>query len=619
MDFLKNTSLALFSALTLTACVTPGPRQIGSDYGSQPPVAQYNGFRFYSIAPGTMSQDATRPHIRTVSDIQASDKLIRLYSDLSWKAYSAGDFDSFIVARSLALNMARARMAQSITTNVLTHSYMANEGNAVLPGSSVGFMPHKLYTEKSRRALSDIGDIQLSEMIDSAPSNSVQVASGPGFFGIPTMPAYGNQNRELQRQREQSGWGKDPRSILSMPVGSAYVATNKNGEKFIVENTPDGFLFYNNGQSPVRVNLEELDYFPVLDEPSPMRKKAAPIVHNMGQGLDSLGENLLRRGEYTGFAVATPPARIEITGWTETRRNIDQEGRITESKEANEKAKKAYQSNPAFAFAVKLMGFQRFEGTEQNKLRQQCVGGGRVPKIRYEGDALEYIRLSCLEYGGLIYTRRLIVTDDFKFKTMESIRNDQRVADQVKKVMDDGSLMESIASFVPGLGVVDSGMRCIGQESITGTVNKLYRHFYDGSNYRMGIEKFVEDVLPDNNDAGFVSKALDCSIAGGGFGKAAKTALASNPRYAEYAKSERLNKVVDTMSLFNQNFVGPGAGKAWGESFSIIDKNLGSGSSAGKLLKTVYETAQGSMGVTQLAEQLAGHQGLKALMQTWVR
>ena len=73
------------------------------------------------------------------------------------------------------------------------------------------------------------------------------------------------------------------------------------------------------------------------------------------------------------------------------------------------------------------------------------------------------------------------------------------------------------------------------------------------------------------------------------------------------------------MSLFNQNFVGPGAGKAWGESFSIIDKNLGAGSSAGKLLKTVYETAQGSMGVTQLAEQLASNQGLKVLMQTWVR
>lgn len=618
MNSIRHLFAAIAVIFLASGCVTNGTRPV-ADYQMEgsTPVAQYNGFRFSPVAYDALSQDATRPHIRSVSDIKGADKLIKLYADLSWKAFAAGDYESFLVARSLATNMARARLAQNLTSMGITHSYMGNNGNALLPPSSVGFMPHKLYAEKARVAMDELGHIQLTRLIDTESGEKVEVAAGPGFFGIPSMPTYGN-NRELQRQREANAWGKNPNSLLSMPVGSAYVATNKDGQRFIVENTPEGFLFYNTGEAPVRVNLEELDYFPILDAPSPVRKKSAPIVNNIGESIDSIYLPLMAKGDIGSNAYTVQPAQMIITTYPTIQKDLDKFGRIATAKKEIEEGKRAYLTNPEYKMAINLMGTRRFESKEANEFFMKC-GGGRVKRIRYEGEALEYIRMSCLENGGLVYTQRLIVTDDFKFKTYASLREDKRLAERIRAVLDDASLLEAIASFAPGLGIADAGLRCLGQESATVVASKLYSHFFDSQNYRMGVEKFVEEQLSSNNDPSYVSKALDCSLMAGAASKATQAAIKAKPGYEAFAKSDRFNKVLDTINQLNQNFVGPGAGKAWKDSFATIDKTFGSGATAGKLLKTVYETAQGSMSISGLAEQMAANDGLKSIMLAWYR
>lgn len=623
--------LALIGAVvvSMSACVSTNPRggffggnyqgTAGQDgFGPLPVTARYNGISLAAIPQERMPADATRPHIRTKSDIAASDKLIKFYGDLSWKAFAAQDYETFTAARSIATYLARARMAQNLTTAMLTHSFAANNSVAILPASSVGFLPNKLYAEKSgRRAVLDIGDIEFAHVTPDAESEPIKLAAGPGFFGAGTG-RNDYRNGQKTSEMERNGWGKNSQSIFSMPVGSAFLATNKEGQKFIVENTQDGFLFYNTGSEPVRVNLEDLDYFPVLDEPSPVRRKATPIVRNIADSIDSLLLPLLARGDLSSNAYATLPSQFVITSYPPIRRDLDANGLIATTKTESDAGKRASLTNPAFKLAMTMMGSRRFETKEANEFSFKC-GGGRTKRIRYEGDSLEFIRFSCMENNQLIYTQRMIVLDDMTFKTYASLREDQRLAERVKAVMNNASLVEAIASFLPAIGQVDAGARCLGQEAPSVTATRIYNHFFRPESYKMGVENFVKDLIPDNGDPAFINQALDCSLVGGGVGATAKGLAAAKTGYAEFAKNGRLNKVLDVMSMFDQSFVKPGGIAETRAAFELMDRTFGAGANAAKVVKTFYETAQGSMGITSLAENVMQNQALKEVVATLAR
>lgn len=576
----------------------------GSPGSEKVQTLRYNGMTLTELPPDVLSRNALRPHIRSYEDIRATDELTKFYADLSWKAFAAKDYDSFVVARSLAAKMAGIRLAQSLTTAAMTQSYIANNGVTTMPANSVGFMPARMYGNAIRKAALDFdfpGETKGDLVANAEPVD--RLAAGEGY------PGYGRQNPELERQRQQSGWGKNPKSLLSMPVGSAYLATARDGKKFIVENTKDGFLFYNTGKDPVRFSLDDLDYFPVLDEPSPIRKKAAPIVRNVADSLDSIFWPVVRKGDLGANAFAVSPSMVVVTTYPEVRRELDEYGMVATSRTEIEKGKSAYRTNPAYKLAVDMMGANRFGTKEASNFIMKC-GGGKTKLIRYEGDATEFMRFSCFDRDHLVYTERMIVMDDMRFKTMASMREDRRLAERIRGVMDDAALIDAVAGFVPGLSNLDAGMRCLGTESASSTMTKLYSHFFRPEVYQMGVERFVNSLLPEPNAPSVVDKALDCSLAAGGLGRIAKGATAAKAGYADYVSKGKLDGVKDVLSLFDQNFVGRGAGDKWAESFKLIDQRFAGSPNAARIVKGFYEAAQGTQDVTQLYDAVRNHSWL---------
>lgn len=604
----RSVASAICTLLLITGCAGNVSRgRDGGGYGQNLETIRYNGMTLTELSPDVLARNALRPHIRSYGDIRATDAMTKYYADLSWKAFAAKDYDSFVVARSLAAKLAGVRLAQSLTTAAMTQSYIANNGVTTMPANSVGFMPARLYGP-GRRAALDFefpGDISGARLATDSTEPTDKLAAGEGY------PGYGRQNAELERQRQQNGWGKNPKSLLSMPVGSAYLATSKEGKKFIVENTKDGFLFYNTGQDPVRFSLDDLDYFPVLDEPSPIRKKAAPIVRNISDSLDSIFWPVVRKGDLGANAFAVSPSAVVVTTYPEIRRELDEYGMIASGARDAEKGKSSYRSNSAYKLAIDMMGPNRFGTKEASNFIMKC-GGGRTKLIRYEGDATEFMRFSCFDRDHLIYTERMIVLDDMHFKTMASMREDRRLAERIRSVMDDAAMVDAAAAFIPGLSNLDAGVRCLGAESASATATKLYAHFFRPDVYQMGVEKFVNSLLPEPNAPSVVDKALDCSLAAGGLGRIAKSASAAKDGYAQYARSGKLEGVKDVMSLLDQNFVGPRAAEKWAETARTIDQRFAGSQNAARILKGFYEAAQGAQDVSQMYDAIRNHAGLTA-------
>lgn len=306
----------------LTGCATTGPNQ-NVFYGTGNSF-RMNGLLVSELQADTFGPGVSRLTVKSRADGEAMDKLIGFYATKATEAVAKGDTEAFAVAWHLSKKLASARLEQLAGTEVFVNN-LAKTKNGIgsLPGGARVFLPNTLYDDstsapaKKKRA-----------SIDEFMLEAADVLAGftPNWGAAPKMAALGDSVKGLLGSVgtvSASEQRLDATALGSMAVGSAYSVRDSLGNKYIVEKSADGIILHNPDSAPTKVDLNQLNFMPILEKPEQYRYEAARIVRNINAlfedalkyeansqgglsigGHHSVAPNQIRLGDKMGFLYA---------------------------------------------------------------------------------------------------------------------------------------------------------------------------------------------------------------------------------------------------------------------------------------------------------------------------
>lgn len=588
--FLLRPVAAAVLVAALTGCATTGPSQ-NVFYGTG------NSFRMNGLLVSELQADTFGPGVSNLTvksraDGEAMDKLIAFYTSKATEAVAKGDAEQFAVAWHLSKKLAGARLEQLASTEVFVNNLAKSKnGTGTLPGGARVFLPNNLYNDqvaaqgkKNRASIEDY----LMEAAD------VLAGFTPNWADAPKVAALGDSVKGLLGSvgtTNASEQRLDATALGSMAVGSAYSVRDSLGNKYIVEKSQDGIILHNPGSAPTKVDLNQLNFMPILEKPEQYRYETARIVRN----INALFEGALKYeasslgGLSTGGHHSIAPNQIRLgdkVGFLNT------DGTLSATDLPN--VRKSYSSNRAYKLAIDLTT-QEDLAKDNNFISFRYSCSNRTFRVRH-GDALEYATYSCRDGKNQIsYSRTYVIGNSFVAQNWDSVLKDRGYVDKLKSASQSAKLVEAAAAFLPFIGNLDGAARCADVEAFSYQLaNSAFT-----SSINSDVKKFVS-FTPERETPSTIGKVLDCAQGIGAIGTVRKRLSdASNfARMENLYTSPAYKKTTDLMSMFDTDIF---------YSKKEFDKitevaNTFSSPTAAFLAKAFYDKAQQVNNISGLAD-----------------
>lgn len=574
----------------LTGCATTGPNQ-NVFYGTGNSF-RMNGLLVSELQADTFGPGVSRLTVKSRADGEAMDKLIGFYTSKASEAVAKGDAEAFAVAWHLSKKLAGARLEQLASTEVFVNN-LAKTKNGIgsLPGGARVFLPNTLYDDRggvqNKKKRASIEDL----MMEAA---DVLAGFTPNWGDAPKVAALGDSVKAILGSVGTAGTSEqrlDATALGSMTVGSAYSVRDSLGNKYIVEKSADGIILHNPDSAPTKVDLNQLNFMPILEKPAQYRYEAARIVRNIN-GLFEAAlkyEANSRGGLSIGGHHSITPNQIRLgdkTGFLNT------DGTLASTDLPA--VRKLYSSNRAYKLAVDLTT-QEDLAKDNNFISFKYSCSNRSFRVRH-GDALEYATYSCRDNKNQItYSRTYVIGNSFVAQNWDSILKDRGYVDVLKSASQAAKVVEAVAAFTPFIGNLDGAARCADVEAFS------YRFANSAmtSSINADVKNFVS-FTPERETPSSIGKVLDCAQGIGAIGTVRKRISdASNfARLENIYTSPAYKKTTDLMSMFDTDIF---------YSKKDFDKitavaNTFSSPTAAFLAKVFYDKAQQVNDISGLAD-----------------
>lgn len=574
----------------LTGCATTGPNQ-NVFYGTGNSF-RMNGLLVSELQADTFGPGVSRLTVKSRADGEAMDKLIGFYTSKASEAVAKGDAEAFAVAWHLSKKLASARLEQLASTEIFVNNLAKTKnGMGALPGGARVFLPNTLYDDragaqsKKKRASIDDLVIEAADMLAEFTPNwgaAPKVAAlGDGIKGI--LGSVGTTSSSEQRL--------DATALGSMAVGSAYSVRDSQGNKYIVEKSSDGIILHNPDSAPTKVDLNQLNFMPILDKPDQYRYEAARIVRNINAlfeealkyeasargalsigGHHSIAPNQIKLGDKMGFLNADGTlASVDLPA-----------------------VRKLYTSNRAYKLAVDLTT-QEDLAKDNNFISFKYSCSNRSFRVRH-GDALEYATYSCRDNKNQItYSRTYVIGNSFVAQNWDSILKDRGYVDDLKSASQWARLIEAATAFTPFFGNLDGAARCAGMDSFSYT----FANSSLTSSINADVKKFIA-FTPERETPSAIGKVLDCAQGVGAIGTVRKVMSDAS----DFARLENIytspiyKKTTDVMKMFDTDIFGS---KKTFDQITAVSNGFSS-PTAMFLAKVFYDKSQQVNNISGLAD-----------------
>lgn len=584
------TTLAL-SVVNLTGCATTGPGQ-NVFYGTGTNF-RMNGAFFSELQPDSLGAGVSRLTVKSSADAAALDELTIFYTRSALRALEKKDTELFAVNWFIAKKLAAARMEQLAAAQSFKNALLANRnGTAKLAGGGRVFLPNHLYDVPAKRAA-----------LDFEIEPAAVAAVGFDWSSAPKVAAVGDALRGLLAgvantgNGNGGGYGSGERMSRDMAdqmkIGSAYAVQDSLGNKFIIEKTNDGIVLHNPDSKPTLIDLNQVNFMPILDRPSPTRLNAARLVANMDRVFDNaLADAAARRQNTFGISnYHTVAPNNFVLG--DRRAFVDANGNATAVDDPA--VRNRYKSDAVFKYAVDL---QSYENLQNDPLYQQMRATCQYMAWRnHYGDALEYVRYSCIRPDNTVtYSRTYVIGNDYTTQSWDSLAKDKRYREDLQNADKSARVAEALTAFLPLIGDVDAAMRCGDSSSLT----YMLTNGYFARNINDDVRKAVRFV-PEEDNPSAVGKALDCAQGVGGIGAVRRGVTVGSKllRFDNVATSKAYKDTTAMMGLFESRI----------HDASNIDKVLAevkgfSSPDAAFVAKMFYDGIQTTNDIGNLAERV---------------
>lgn len=583
---LRTQTLVLTALLAgLGACSTVGPNKnlflgTGTSF-------RINGLSISELQADSFGPGGASLTVKSRSDAKAMDRLIKYYSDKAIEGAVKGDAEQFAVAWHLGKKLTKARVEQLVGTDAFVRNLADQKtGVASLPGGARVYLPRNLYEGTTSR--SKPRRLSFEEHFPSpdtpavvnqlAWNGAIQVAAlGDGVKGLLNTVMAATTPEE----RLSAG------AVEAMKVGSAYSVRDSHGNKYIVEKTADGVVLHNPDSGPTKVDLNQINFMPLLDRPEAFRYEASRISANIDAALvRHAAQN--KGGVYSYHTIA--PNRIRLG---DSYAYLTADGHYSATDRAD--ARQLYGSNRAFRFAVDANSLERLERDPRYQaFKSNC---SHRPWLAVHGDAMEYATYSCRNRAGeTLYSRTYLLGDNFSVQSWDSVLRDQNYLNQMKDADQNAQLVEAAMAFVPFLGNVDGAARCANSKALSYQV--AHSHF--SASVSADVRKYVE-YKPERETPSAVSGALDCAQAlavSGGVRNVAKK-LAKGLKMDNILTSPGFAKTTDQLLMFDTKLFTRN-----GIDSMVETANTFTSPGAAFLAKAFYDTAQRANDITGLSEAI---------------
>lgn len=552
---------------------------------------RFNGLQLTELQSQSAHNGASRLTVTGTEDAKAVDQLVAFYAKQASAGIANGDVEQFAVAWHISKLLSQNEIQQEVAASLFTNDLIAKKnGSASLPGGARIFLPSSPYKTTSAAS-------EKSQKVSLFDGEKVITAGGATVFnweGSPKVAALGDVtnflNSAIGAAKVLSGgvpanntpaYSPNVEVIRTMQEGTAYAASDSQGNRYIVEKLRDGVILYNPDNTATLVDLNQLNFIPKVELPDAYRYEAAPIYKNI---LAFLKTKFDPRTDWD--YVSVPPNRIKF-GNKSGFINPDGTYSVTE----NAAAIAAYRTSRAYRFAVDKSSKKDFDDDGLHaRIRSQC----RTPTWReYHGEAMEYVTYSCIDSSNsVVFSRTYVVSNDVKIQSWNSLLSDKRDAELLKSGNSYAGLASAAAGFSSLLDNVGGMLRCTGLPStVAGLVNG-YSLSTSG-----GMSKLVS-FSPEKEKPSTISSVLNC--AQGVVSSSSARADATNGRSLATIEGMVSSKVYkDASSLMKQMDAQYVYGKPAGS--ASIPSTQFSSPSAEKLAATFYDNLQQTTSLTNLA------------------
>lgn len=582
--------VAVVALIGLSGCATTGTQ--GGAAGTQASlpaagkVVFKNGIRLTEVDRNAFPLGKFKgfPVIAQRSDYTTLSTMSKDYARASWSAATQKDWESFIVNRHLGMRLVEYRLNSKLATTAFVDSLSSRgDGSGVLPAGATVFLPGFTRWGSSTSAASTT--VSSIEAITSDLANHDDVVFIPDWKAAPKVADLGGVLSVLKTASDVMAGGvavggakqadakrKANNLLAQLPVGKTFTAHDASGNSFIVERTDDGFIVGNSGARPVTVPLGELGYVPDMPVPNADRQAAAPLVLAMQAARQTLFWQAMQ-GNYAYPMSATRAPNKTLILNTKVNGFLDADGNLTTNPVAIAAGAAAYDSKAGYRTAVEMADFSSHRDAQ---FQAACfaMSGHQVYDTDYTGEYAEILQHQCLDAAkGILRQKDVYVRDGKTMQTFASLLKDKQLAETLKSADDKKDLAESVVEFVPGIGNVDAGAKCLTGTSLTSWLStnavkyansamplvllpsELKNRVWSASSAEQS-RAFVSDLLIPAEDVTTLSKSLTCASAlpvlGTVIGKAAKAGSLVNG-YRKWMNTEHAAAVVKSLDWFDTN------------------------------------------------------------------
>lgn len=603
---MKTSLITLVIAAALAGCAAPGGRPgDGQQHGVQPQKAATLVVNNIPLTPVSAGRSAFPrgkfngfPIMTQKADLEALDALARGYAKASWQAAARQDWEAFEVNRHLGMRIIEYRMHSKISATDFVKSIAeSGDGSGVLaPGATV-FLPGFTRDGTTTTAAAKLSSINAiaerlasvgNAVFEPAWAEAPKVAQLSALSGIldtgaallGTAAKLGGATPTTTAP-QTTAQKKAEIEAAQVPIGTVFTAKDANGNSYLVERTPSGYIFGNAGQRPTRVPVGKLGFIPDMPTPDADRQAAAPLVMAMQAARHEVYWQALNAHATNILASTAAPNLLKMSA-TYPIRYFDADGHVATTDEAARSGALAYKARKEYRVAIELAN----HAAHQNgQFESECfrVLSGDTYATDYIGEYAEILRHRCLRGRTEVFFQDFYVRDGKTMQTFASLMKDQSIADALTQFDASVDLAEVAAGFVPVFGSIDAGAKCLTGQSVTN---------YSASGFATGNEQyraFVSDLMPPVDTPSAWSKTLTCAAAVPGVGVAVKVAAkagkALGSSYRAWKATDRALAVAGKLDFFDSNVMSLG-------NFSALAGASGLAETSVAASKKLYDVAQ---------------------------
>lgn len=434
------------------------------------------------------------PAIRSGQDLYATRELATKYAIASRVAAQKGNMDLALLSWYASQQLANQGVSLLASTLVLVQSIGPN-GDGTLPARGLAVLP-------ATNTSLDIGGLATlqEELLHIAGSQAedwdrgVQVAGG-------TDDVIREILSKPQATRQQYPGGGQSLAANELPLNTPVAI--RGG--LYVERRADVFVIYNSSDAPMTVPLSKIGYIPPMEAPSQARRAAAPYIRAISNSQFAYGNYLISKRPGFIHCEVQRPNRLGCVAPVPSV-FFDQDGQLTSNSSLGADA---YNRNTAYRNAVNtVITAARVPMREQ--FRTTCGNSpGYYFNERIHGPMAEIKKMYCTPAGnnseGAI-TADLILGENGVVKTYGTLMAERETRVRMIKEVANANAWSDAVSYVPGIGSLEDGARCLGME--TSLIKEVYFGMRE-QNLRMGAALAGWKPSPPD-DQSIVSTALDC-------------------------------------------------------------------------------------------------------------